>query len=520
MKFLQKLGKALMLPVACLPICGILMGIGYALCPATMQGGDITGIGNQIGFFLVKAGGALIDNMALLFVIGVGVGMADKHDGTGGLAALASWLMITNLLSTAVVTTIMPSIAKNADATLAFDKISNPFIGILAGVIGSMCYNKFKDTKLPDWLSFFSGKRCVAIIAGVVSMCYNKFKDTKLPDWLSFFSGKRCVAIIAGVVSIIVSVVLLFVWPVVFTALITVGQSIAKMGAVGAGIYAFLNRLLIPTGLHHALNNVFWFDTIGLGDLTHFWAGETSKNVSWSLGMYMSGFFPCMMFGIPGAALAMIQTAKSNKKKIAIGLVGSAALCAFVCGVTEPFEFGFMFLAPGLYVIYAVLYGIFTTITTLVGFRAGFSFSAGATDLVFSSSLPAAQKTWMIIPLGIAAFIVFYVVFRIAITKFDLKTPGREDDDLDEENITLANDDFTTMATVILEGLGGSANVKSIDNCITRLRLEINDDNKIDEAKIKSSGAAGIIRPGKGNIQVIIGPKVQFVADEMEKLCK
>lgn len=223
-----------------------------------------------------------------------------------------------------------------------------------------------------------------------------------------------------------------------------------------------------------------------------------------------------MMFGIPGAALAMIQTAKSNKKKIAIGLVGSAAVCAFVCGVTEPFEFGFMFLAPGLYVIYAILYGIFTTITTLVGF----SFSAGATDLVFSSSLPAAQKTWMIIPLGIAAFIVFYVVFRIAITKFDLKTPGREDDDIDEENITLANDDYTAMASVILEGLGGSANVKSIDNCITRLRLEIKDDDKINESKIKSSGAAGIIRPGKGNIQVIIGPKVQFVADEMEKLCK
>ena len=227
-----------------------------------------------------------------------------------------------------------------------------------------------------------------------------------------------------------------------------------------------------------------------------------------------------MMFGIPGAALAMIQTAKSNKKKIAIGLVGSAAVCAFVCGVTEPFEFGFMFLAPGLYVIYAILYGIFTTITTLVGFRAGFSFSAGATDLVFSSSLPAAQKTWMIIPLGIAAFVVFYVVFRIAITKFDLKTPGREDDDIDEENITLANDDYTAMASIILEGLGGSANIKSIDNCITRLRLEINDDDKVNEAKIKSSGAAGVIRPGKNNIQVIIGPKVQFVADEMEKLCK
>ena len=305
-----------------------------------------------------------------------------------------------------------------------------------------------------------------------------------------------------------------------FGALVSLGKAIVGMDVVGAGIYAFLNRLLIPTGLHHALNNVFWFDTIGLGDLTHFWAGETSKNVSWSLGMYMSGFFPCMMFGIPGAALAMVHTAKSNKKKAAIGLVSSAAIAAFVCGVTEPFEFGFMFLAPVLYLVYALLYGIFTVVTVLLGFRAGFSFSAGLTDLVFSASLPAAAKTWLIIPLGIAAFVVFYVVFRIAITKFDLKTPGREDDDLDEENITLANDDFTAMAAVILEGLGGSANVKSIDNCITRLRLEINDDNKIDEAKIKSSGAAGIIRPGKGNIQVIIGPKVQFVADEMEKLCK
>mgnify|MGYP000009495957 CR=1 FL=1 len=487
MKFLQKLGKALMLPVACLPICGILMGIGYALCPETMQGGDITGVVQQIGFFLVKAGGALIDHMAILFAIGVGVGMADDNDGTAGVAALASWLMITNLLSTGTVS-VIKTLEEGTTNFIAFSKIENPFIGILAGIIGALCYNKFKSAKLPDWLSFFSGKRCVAIIAGLVS--------------------------------IIASAILLFVWPVLFGALVALGKGIEGLGAVGAGIYAFFNRLLIPFGLHHALNNVFWFDTIGLGDLSHFWAGETSADVSWSLGMYMSGFFPCMMFGIPGAALAMIQTAKSNKKKIAIGLVGSAALCAFVCGVTEPFEFGFMFLAPGLYVIYAILYGIFTTITTLVGFRAGFSFSAGATDLVFSSSLPAAQKTWMIIPLGIAAFIVFYVVFRIAITKFDLKTPGREDDDLDEENITLANDDFTAMAAVILEGLGGSANVKSIDNCITRLRLEINDDNKIDEAKIKSSGAAGIIRPGKGNIQVIIGPKVQFVADEMEKLCK
>ena len=488
MKFLQKLGKALMLPVAVLPICGILMGIGYFLCPATMQGGDIEGVRNLIGLFLVKAGGALIDNMAILFVIGVGVGMSEKNDGTGGIAALASWLMMKTLLSTGFVTTIMPSIADSATKTLAFDKIENPFIGILAGIIGALCYNRFKDTKLPDWLSFFSGKRCVAIIAGVVS--------------------------------ILASVVLLFVWPLLFGALVSIGKAIVGLDVVGAGIYAFLNRLLIPTGLHHALNNVFWFDTIGLGDLKHFWAGETSKDVSWSLGMYMSGFFPCMMFGIPGAALAMIQCAKDNKKKVAIGLVASAAICAFICGVTEPFEFGFMFLAPGLYVIYALLYGIFTVVTVLLGFRAGFSFSAGATDLLFSASLPAAQKTWLIIPLGIAAFIVFYVVFRFAILKFDLKTPGREDDDMDETTVKLANDNFTEVAKIILEGVGGKGNVASIDNCITRLRLEIKDYTAVDEKKIKSAGVAGVIRPGKNSVQVVIGTKVQFVADEFKKLCK
>ena len=488
MKFLQKLGKALMLPVAVLPICGILMGIGYYLCPATMQGGEVEGIKNLIGFFLVKAGSALIENMAILFAIGVGVGMSEKNDGTGGIAALASWLMITTLLSTGIVTALIPSIADNATKTLAFNKIANPFIGILSGVIGSSCYNKFKNTKLPNWLAFFSGKRCVAIIAGLVS--------------------------------IVVSAVLLFVWPLLFSALVALGDAVAGMDVVGAGIYAFLNRLLIPTGLHHALNNVFWFDTIGLGDLQHFWAGETSADVTWSLGMYMSGFFPCMMFGIPGAALAMIQCAKPAKKKIAIGLVASAAVCSFVCGVTEPFEFGFMFLAPGLYVIYALLYGIFTIVTVALGFRAGFSFSAGATDLLFSSTLPAAQKTVLIIPLGIAAFVVFYFVFLFAIKKFDLKTPGREDDDMDETTVKLANDNFTEVAKIILEGVGGKGNVASIDNCITRLRLEIKDYTAVDEKKIKSAGVAGVIRPGKNSVQVVIGTKVQFVADEFKKLCK
>ena len=486
MKFLQKLGKALMLPVACLPICGILMGLGYALCPSTMQGGDVVGFLQTVGFYLVKAGGAVIDNMALLFVIGVGVGMAEDNDGTAGLAALVSWLMITTLLSTGAVANL---ITLDEVSTIAFDKIANPFIAILSGIIGSSCYNKFKGTKLPDWLAFFSGKRCVAIVAACVS--------------------------------ILVSVVLLFVWPVFFKGLVGLGQGIAKMDYVGAGLYAFFNRLLIPTGLHHALNNVFWFDTIGLGDLGNFWAGKTSADVAWDLGIYMSGFFPCMMFGIPGAALAIYQTAKPGKKSVALGIVLSAAISAFVCGVTEPFEFAFMFLSPVLYLIYAALYGIFTVITCYVGFRAGFCFSAGLTDLIFSAPLPAAAKTWTIIPLGIAAFVVFYVVFKFAIVKWDLKTPGREDDDQEaEKSAKLANNDFTEVAKIILEGVGGKENVETAGNCITRLRLTVKDNTLVDEKKIKSAGVSGVMRPGKNDVQVIIGMQVQFVADEFKKLLK
>ena len=234
--------------------------------------------------------------------------------------------------------------------------------------------------------------------------------------------------------------------------------------------------------------------------------------------MYMAGFFPSMMFGLPAAAMAIIHCAKSEKKKAAASLMGAAAICAFICGVTEPFEFAFMFLAPALYLVYAILYGVFAAVTVALGFRAGFSFSAGLTDLVFSASLPAHAKTWLIIPIGIAAAIVFYVVFRFAITTWNLKTPGREDDEEDETKIELANDDFTSMAAIILEGLGGKENVTSVDNCITRLRLEIKDYTAVDEKKIKSAGISGVIRPSKTSVQVIIGPKVQFVADEFKKL--
>ena len=488
MKQLQKLGKALMLPVAALPICGILMGIGYLMCPATMQGGDVTGIIQIIGFFLVKAGGALIDNMSWLFAVGVAVGLADDKDGTAGLSGLVSWLMITKLLDPTVVATIT-----GAEANIAFNNIQNQFIGIIAGVIGAVCYNKFKSTKLPDWLAFFSGKRCVAIVTAVFS--------------------------------IIVAAILLFIWPVVYGGLMAIGNGILSMGAIGAGLYAFLNRLLIPFGLHHAVNNIFWFDTVGIGDLSNFWAGLTTGEmgstgeITWSLGMYMSGFFPCMMFGVPGAAAAMIATAKPEKRKVAFGLVGSAAICAFVCGVTEPFEFGFMFLAFPLYVVYALLYGIFTVITYYSGFRAGFSFSAGFTDLFFSASLPAANNTWMIIPLGIAAALVFFVVFYFAIKIFDLKTPGREDDDSDAAApAQLANNDFTAIASGVLAAVGGKENISNVDYCATRLRFDVKDSTVVDDKAVKAAGAAGVIKPSKNAVQVVIGMNVQFVYDELKKM--
>ena len=497
MKKLQKLGSALMLPVAVLPICGILMGLGYLLCPAYMMGGDwaaslghaTSGLAHSVGYVMIKAGGALIDNMCWLFAIGVAVGLAKDNNGTAGLAGLVSFLMVRTLVASDVVAQVVPFMVESANNVAAYGKVAgNTFIGILCGVVGGACYNKFKDTKLPDFLAFFSGKRFVAIATALVS--------------------------------VVLSVVLFFAWPVLFSALVALGQGIASLGAVGAGIYAFLNRLLIPVGLHHALNNVFWFEGLGLGDLHAYWNGKTTADMGWSVGMYMAGFFPCMMFGIPGAALAMIQTAKEGKKKIAAGIVGAAALCAFICGVTEPFEFAFMFLAFPLYVVYAALYGVFTIVTVALGFRAGFCFSAGAMDLLFSASLPAAANTWLILPLGIAAFVVFYLVFKFAIVKWDLKTPGREDDQEGELKIELANNDFTAMAEIIMEGVGGKENLTSIDHCITRLRLEVKDRLLVDEKKIKSSGASGVIRPGKTSVQVIIGPKVQFVYDEFKKLAE
>ena len=477
MKYFQKLGKSLMLPVAALPVAGILMGIGYWIDPAGW------GANSVIAAFLLKAGGAIIDNMAILFAIGVAVGMSDDNDGAAGLAGLVSWLMITTLLSTQVVAMIQGVEVDVVNP--AFGKIQNQFIGIVAGLIGATCYNKFKNTKLPDFLGFFSGKRCVAIVTALVS--------------------------------IIAALILYFVYPVIYNALVSFGGSIISMGPIGAGIYAFFNRLLIPFGLHHALNSVFWFDVAGINDIANFWGGT---GVLGETGMYMSGFFPVMMFGLPAAALAMYHCAKPSKKKAAAGILLAAALSSFVTGVTEPLEFAFMFLAPALYVAHALLTGISVAIVAALPVRAGFNFSAGLVDWILSFKAPMALNPLYLLGIGLIFGIIYYIVFVIMIKKFDLKTPGREDDDDDESKAVLANNNYTEVARIILDGLGGPSNIVSIDNCITRLRLEVKDNTLVNEKKIKSSGVSGVIRPGKTSVQVIVGTQVQFVADEFKKLCK
>ena len=475
MKYLQKLGKALMLPVAALPVASIFMGIGYWIDPTGWGANSI------IAAFLLKAGGALIDNMAILFAIGVGIGMSDDNDGSAGLAGLVSWLVITTVLSSGAV-----AMYTGADADPAFGKIATQFTGILSGIIGGACYNKFKNTKLPDALGFFSGRRSVAIVTSFVSL--------------------------------LACVVLFFVWPLVYGGLVGFGQAILSTGAIGAGIYGFLNRLLIPVGLHHALNSVFWFDVAGVNDLANFWAGTGVTGVT---GQYMAGFFPVMMFGLPAAALAMYHTAKPEKKKVAGALLAAAALSSFFTGVTEPLEFAFMFLAPAAYLLHAVLTGVSCAIVAALPTRAGFNFSAGLVDYVLSFKAPHALNVAMLLVIGAAFAVIYYVAFRFIITKFNLKTPGREDDDVEAEKAAvLGNSDYAAVAAIILEGIGGKENVTSIDNCITRLRLEVKDQSKVDEKKIKSAGVAGVMRPGKTSVQVIVGTKVQFVADEFKKLCK
>jgi PTS system N-acetylglucosamine-specific IIC component len=379
----------------------------------------------------------------------------------------------------------------------AFGKLQNQFIGIIAGLIGATCYNKFHKVQLKAALSFFSGRRCVAIVS-------------------------------AGV-SLVVALILAFVWPIVYGGLEAFGKLIVQAGPAGAGIYGFLNRLLIPIGLHHALNAVFWFDVANINDLVKFWLSESAGGgVYGRTGMYMTGFFPIMMFGMPAACLAMYHTAKSTKKKVVAGLLASAAFSAFFVGITEPIEFAFMFLAPSLYLVHACLTGLSLAICAMLPVRSGFNFSAGFIDWILSFNAPMAQNPWLILPIGAVYFGIYYFLFRFLIVKLNLKTPGREDDDETAVTISTKPDkesksankkdaDFEKIAMICLEGIGGRENIASLEYCATRLRFEVNDMSKVDDKKIKSAGVAGIIRPGKNSVQIIIGPKVQFVHDSLKQ---
>ncbi|HJF31151.1 MAG TPA: N-acetylglucosamine-specific PTS transporter subunit IIBC [Sporosarcina psychrophila] len=483
MKYLQKLGRSLMLPVAVLPAAAILMGIGYWIDPNGM------GAGNVFAAFLIKAGSSILDsnNMSILFAVGVALGMSKDKDGSAALSGLVAFLVATTLLSTDSVAMLLSADVANVNP--AFIKIENQFIGILSGIIASIMYNRFSHVQLPDALAFFSGKRLVPIMTAAAML--------------------------------VTSAVLFFIWPVVYSALVSFGEGISGLGATGAGLYGFFNRLLIPTGLHHALNSVFWFDVAGINDIGNFWAGTGTKGVT---GMYQAGFFPIMMFGLPAAALAMYHTAKTKRQKQAGSLMLAAGFAAFFTGVTEPLEFAFMFLAPALYVVHAALTGLSLFIAATFHWTAGFMFSAGFVDFVLSFRLPLANQPYMLIVQGLVFAVIYYFLFRFLILKFRLKTPGREDDeDLEvvEESggtETTTGNKFSAMASKIYDGLGGDANVNSIDFCATRLRVEVKDMNAVDQKKIKNTGVPGINVVGPQSIQVIVGTNVQFVADEIEKI--
>lgn len=478
--YLQKIGKALMVPVAVLPAAAILLGLGYWIDPVGWGGESV------LAAFFIKSGGAIIDNMPILFAIGVAFGMSKDKNGSAALAGLVSFLVVTTLLSPGAVGMIKGIPANEVPA--GFAKINNQFTGILCGVISSALYNKFSEVELPKFLSFFSGKRLVPIISSFVMM--------------------------------LVSFILMYIWPAVYSGLVSFGEGISKLGPVGAGIYGFFNRLLIPVGLHHALNSVFWFDVAGINDIPNFLGGAKSiaegTAVIGKTGMYQAGFFPIMMFGLLGACLAFVKTAKpANRAKIS-SIMLAAGFASFFTGVTEPIEFAFMFVAPGLYLLHAILTGISVFIAASMHWMAGFGFSAGFIDLVLSTRNPLAQGWYMLIIQGLVFFVIYYVVFKFAIEKFNLKTPGREDDEV-EATETVKVTSNTELATALLPLLGGKSNIVNIDNCTTRLRLDVVDSSVIKEGEIKKL-VPGVLKPSKTAVQVIVGPEVEFVATELKKL--
>jgi PTS system N-acetylglucosamine-specific IIC component len=478
MEKLQKLGRALMVPVAVLPAAAILMGIGYWIDPVGW------GANSPVAALLIKAGASIIDSMPILFAVGVAYGMSKDKDGAAALAGLVGFLVVTTLLSPAAIAQFT-----KVDVTAvapAFGKINNQFVGIVVGVMSASLYDKFYKVELPKALTFFSGRRLVPILTSVAAM--------------------------------LLSLVLYFIWPVLYSGLVTFGKSIVSMGPVGAGIYGFFNRLLIPVGLHHALNGVFWFDVAGLNDIGNFWASKGTKGIT---GMYQAGFFPIMMFGLLGGALAFVHTARPAQKAKVASIMGAAAFASFFTGVTEPIEFAFMFVAPVLYLLHAVLTGISLFIAASMHWIAGFGFSAGFVDLVLSSRMPMAVNWFMLILQGAVFFAVYYFSFKFVINKMNLMTPGRNPEEDVEETLELdrtsTGSAHSQTAAVLLEALGGKENIVSVDNCATRLRLEVKDTDKINTALVKRY-SSGILTPSKTTAQIVVGTQVQFVADELKKL--
>ncbi|WP_156293564.1 N-acetylglucosamine-specific PTS transporter subunit IIBC [Serratia oryzae] len=492
LSYLQKVGRALMVPVATLPAAAILMGVGYWIDPVSW-GGD-----NALAALFIKSGAAIIDNMAVLFAVGVAYGMSKDKDGAAALTGFVGFLVLTTLCSPGAVAMIQKIPVDQVPA--AFGKIQNQFVGILVGIISAEVYNRFSGVELPKALSFFSGRRLVPIL-------------------ISFLM-------------ILVAFIMMYIWPVVFSGLVNFGEHIQKLGSVGAGIYAFFNRLLIPVGLHHALNSVFWFDVAGINDIPNFLGGqqsiESGKGIVGITGRYQAGFFPIMMFGLPGAALAIYHCARPENKAKVLGIMLAGAFAAFFTGITEPLEFSFMFVAPVLYVIHAVLTGISVFIAASMQWIAGFGFSAGLVDMFLSTRNPLATHWYMLILQGLVFFVIYYVVFRFIINKFNLMTPGRElavaGDETDGYDVNVNSDsgkeesETTTLARRYIGAIGGSDNLTGIDACITRLRLNVKDSALVNDAVAKRLGASGVIRLNKQSVQVIVGTRAELIASAMRNI--
>ncbi|EOH89060.1 N-acetylglucosamine-specific PTS transporter subunit IIBC [Enterococcus villorum] len=481
--YMQRMGRSLMLPVAVLPAASLLVGIANWIVGM--------GVSNAGTTFLTNAGLAILNHLALLFAVGLALGMSKDKDGSAALAGLVAYLVPQTVLDPTSVQSLL-GLKDIADVNTAFNSMgNNVFVGIIAGLTAAAMYNRFSNVKLPMALSFFSGKRLVPIMSALGML--------------------------------VISGILLFIWPSVYDVLVSFGKMISGLGFVGAGLYGFFNRLLIPTGLHHALNSVFWFDVAGINDIGNFLAGQQALDNGTAIigqtGMYQAGFFPVMMFGLPAGAFAIYQCARPEKKKVTASLMVAAAFASFFTGVTEPLEFSFMFVAWPLYVIHAIFTGLSLAVSAFFHWTAGFAFSAGFVDYFLSLKNPVANQPLMLVVQGLVFAAIYYFGFRFAIQKFNLMTPGREEGTGEETpDIATSDDKFAALASQIYAALGGASNVTAIDNCTTRLRLQVKDTGVIDQGKIKATGVPGVKVIDGTNIQVIVGTEVQFVADEMTKL--